>query len=596
MAMVCGVLIGCGDAATGDEGTADLGLPLEGESQCGSTWDVQDVEQYDGTLGVTTDWVQRHEGAVGYQLFPGCSGTLISNDLFLSAGHCNYTVGQTIRFNYQEDPSGALRPTQDFSVTEIVEQEDNGTWDYAIVRLSGNPGQTFGYARLADRDEAANELVAIIGHPAGVPKVIHAGNVHDYSSPLGANWFRHQVDTTGGSSGAGVLSADGFLVGVHTNAGCNISGDISGNSAMRITSLIDHSTTLQQVLAAQRGAHGWVWANQPASASYTPSLSYQFNSSGATNTITRSGAGVYQVRYPGLGHSTVSGVGTGGNVQVVAYDPGAYCKVASWSGFGTDASVNVRCFTYAGAPVDAMFVALFHRSTFEGFRRAHATSGYLWSQSASYAAVTSASSLYSGNEAGQLNTISQTGTGRYVATLPGVDAFDASVLVTAYGSGSERCQVSSWGSSSDGMRVHVACSAPNGTAADSRFTLAFTGGGVPGRLATGDNAGAYAWANQPSSASYTPSTWYQGNLFGANVTIDRSAVGTYLVRVPRSVSVSRDAVLVTAYGSTGHHCLVDHWSRLATETSARVLCFNGAGSPVDTYFTLSYLTSNSFTP
>ena len=40
------------------------------------------------------------------------------------------------------------------------------------------------------------------------------------ASGIGDNWFRHQADSLGGSSGSGVIGADGLLVGVHTNAGC----------------------------------------------------------------------------------------------------------------------------------------------------------------------------------------------------------------------------------------------------------------------------------------------------------------------------------------------------------------------------------------
>jgi hypothetical protein len=43
---------------------------------------------------------------------------------------------------------------------------------------------------------------------------------------------------------------------------------------------------------------GYVWANSPSSASYTPSTTYQYNSTFATNTITRLGAGTYRVRLP----------------------------------------------------------------------------------------------------------------------------------------------------------------------------------------------------------------------------------------------------------------------------------------------------------
>jgi hypothetical protein len=101
------------------------------------------------------------------------------------------------------------------------------------------------------------------------------------------------------------------------------------------------------------GPRAYVWANLQNSASYTPSLSYQYNSNGATNTITRSGVGVYQVRLPGLG--TVSG-----HVQVTAYGAGSTrCKVQSWTTTVGAKLVNVRCFDTAGAPGDSRYVVDF---------------------------------------------------------------------------------------------------------------------------------------------------------------------------------------------------------------------------------------------
>ena len=65
-------------------------------------------------------------------------------------------------------------------------------------------------------------------------------------------------------------------------------------------------------------------ADAPTAASYTPNLTYQFNSTGAVNTITRSGVGVYTVHFPGLD-------GNGGTALVTAYGGGnESCKVASW--------------------------------------------------------------------------------------------------------------------------------------------------------------------------------------------------------------------------------------------------------------------------
>jgi len=216
-------------------------------SQCGPTWDVQDVESYDGTLGVSTTFVDTHEQAVGYHVDAGCSGTLIAPDLFLSAGHCGYQVGDRVRFNYQDDPSGNPRPTTTYDVISVVEQYDTSTLDYAIVQLDGNAGNVFGTAVVHHSNYPLNATVAIIQHPARVPKVVDAGPVIDTSSLGSGNWFRHQVDTTGGSSGSGVLGDNGRLVGVHTNAGCSTGSSPGGNNAMKITEIWDASPTLRSI-------------------------------------------------------------------------------------------------------------------------------------------------------------------------------------------------------------------------------------------------------------------------------------------------------------------------------------------------------------
>jgi V8-like Glu-specific endopeptidase len=242
---LAGTAAGCVQSPAEFDGA--LGV-WEGKSQCGGSWDVQDVESYNGTLGVSQAFVARQQRHVGYHVGPGCSGTLISNDLFLSAGHCGYQAGDVVRFNYQDAPNGTPRATTDFTVTAVVEQVADGTWDYAIVRLAGEPGRTFGFAKIAPTDPPAGTLMTIIGHPNRVPKVVHAGQLLDYSSSIGANWFRHQVDTVGGSSGSGVLNTAGQLVGVHTNAGCRTTAPIEGNSAIRMSRLVEQSTTLRNLV------------------------------------------------------------------------------------------------------------------------------------------------------------------------------------------------------------------------------------------------------------------------------------------------------------------------------------------------------------
>lgn len=100
---------------------------------------------------------------------------------------------------------------------------------------------------------------------------------------------------------------------------------------------------------------GYVWANDPAAASYTPSATYSYNSAGGAMTITRSGTGRYSVRFAGLG----GGSSSGGNVQVTSYGFGSEsCKVQSWGSGGSDFVANVGCFTANGSPGDSRYTVL----------------------------------------------------------------------------------------------------------------------------------------------------------------------------------------------------------------------------------------------
>jgi hypothetical protein len=93
----------------------------------------------------------------------------------------------------------------------------------------------------------------------------------------------------------------------------------------------------------------YVWANEPTLAAYTPSLNYQWDDFGGTNTITRSGVGAYAVHFT----RPVSD----GNVQVTAYGDGSeHCKVAFWN---QSHGVQVRCFNSSGLPVDTRFDVAF---------------------------------------------------------------------------------------------------------------------------------------------------------------------------------------------------------------------------------------------
>lgn len=254
------------------------------ESICGAVDDSQAVEQYNGTLGVTAAFVAANQSAVGQIQWvsnlaalytnPGtvngarwCTGTLVSNDLFLTAGHCFDQSGggwerprvngtsniissaeiatrMQVNFNFQVDPAGNPRAEVSFPITQLIEYRLGGL-DFAIVRLGGNPGATFGTTPVATDDAAAGQLLCIIGHPAGQRKRIEA---RPALAPSGVQVRYNDIDTLGGNSGSGVLRAsDGRIIGVHTNGGCGPTSPGAGgaNYGMRITSVIAASPTLQ---------------------------------------------------------------------------------------------------------------------------------------------------------------------------------------------------------------------------------------------------------------------------------------------------------------------------------------------------------------
>ena len=151
-----------------------------------------------------------------------CSGTLIDDDLMMTAGHCIESSADCpdtlFVFNYTMVAQGVLNTiTADdvYNCEQIVAREYAGTDDFVIVKLdrpvtvaTPAPVRRRG---LFEYDPATGPLFAI-GHPYGIPVKI-AGNASPQDSTL--EYFASNSDTFGGNSGSGVYDEISMeLVGI----------------------------------------------------------------------------------------------------------------------------------------------------------------------------------------------------------------------------------------------------------------------------------------------------------------------------------------------------------------------------------------------
>ncbi len=179
-----------------------------------------------------------------------CSGTLIDDDLVLTAGHCMAPEGDptgaatcaSTRFvfnDYYAMPGvrQTITPDDIFRCQHIdvlhAGDSNAGEADYAIVRLDRSAAPRFQPAPVRRTTAALDrgQHVKVVGFPSGIPaKIDMEGNVNDdvcrwtdgslvycASAPTAprVNYFLASLDVFGGDSGAGVYEGDGYtLAGV----------------------------------------------------------------------------------------------------------------------------------------------------------------------------------------------------------------------------------------------------------------------------------------------------------------------------------------------------------------------------------------------
>ena len=189
------------------------------------------VYEGDGTILLRSNTLGNSWGLCSGELFydhptaASCSGTLIDDDLLLTAGHCVQGGCSSNRwvFNYYYESEGNLaqRLEEDvYACDEVVALSvpgRGGGADYGIVRLdrpvsNGHVPAAFNMEQWPVSD---GDALHMIGFGSGIPAKIDSGGVVLSDGRGGSqNAFRGSVDAFGGNSGSGVFDEDLNVVGI----------------------------------------------------------------------------------------------------------------------------------------------------------------------------------------------------------------------------------------------------------------------------------------------------------------------------------------------------------------------------------------------
>jgi len=202
-----------------------------GQSICGDT----DDRQYSNDV---------RAGRIG-----GCTGWLISEDVFIQAGHCG-TPSSSARIHFI-NTSGSAPAEDQYAVDVASYQGINGGVgnDWGAGRLLPNSatgllpgvaqsakcdGEGCGWYNLGTvPDQTAGNNIRITGYGTAATDSRYQKTHIGALTTIGSTSLSYVPDTTGGNSGSPVIHEEtGDAIGVHTHGGCSATG--GSNSGTRI--------------------------------------------------------------------------------------------------------------------------------------------------------------------------------------------------------------------------------------------------------------------------------------------------------------------------------------------------------------------------
>jgi hypothetical protein len=304
----------------------------------------------------------------------------------------------------------------------------------------------------------------------------------NYISWLGTGEYEVDFQGLGGSPNGNIqLTSVGGLgercsVGYWTTSGTTLQSFVDCFTAQGqpYNASFEISYVFRSDTPGPEGAY--LWAGSPSASGYGVE-GYTWNSAGGLNYIRHTpGTGTYQVY---LGGQNLSG----GTVQVTGYGGKTYCKVGWWA---AGEYIDVECFDgTTGHSAESAFDLVF--STKSPLSTALYTYAYASEPTwASYnpnpgwehGSATNSCSSVPFTEPNATITHSESKPGAYHIVFPGMGSspWHNNVIVTAYGTGSESCELTDWGgTTSNGTGfADILCTNAMGVPVDTNYVVTFS--------------------------------------------------------------------------------------------------------------------------
>jgi Trypsin-like peptidase domain len=150
-----------------------------------------------------------------------CSGVLISSTRVLTAGHCirnqNNCDETYLLFGFTQDKAirGQIPTSEIYKCKKLIAQENGssqGGRDYALIELDRQVINVQPVEIIDSKNLSLPLRVVSLSYPLGLPLKADVGSMVRNES--WSNFIEAQVDTFAGSSGSGLFSSEGKLLGI----------------------------------------------------------------------------------------------------------------------------------------------------------------------------------------------------------------------------------------------------------------------------------------------------------------------------------------------------------------------------------------------